>query len=71
MDRHQVYEDSTLTDAEIEAAKKFLREKPSTSYVQRKMLIGYNHAARIVSYLEALQWISEPDRTGVRRVLRD
>jgi len=37
-----------------------------TSYVQRKLQIGFNKAANILEELEVAGWISEPDNTGTR-----
>lgn len=37
-----------------------------TSYIQRKMQIGYNRAALIMEKLEARKFISEPDAAGER-----
>lgn len=37
-----------------------------TSYVQRKMQIGYNRAAAIMEELEKRKFISEPDKNGER-----
>lgn len=37
-----------------------------TSYVQRKLQIGFNKAARVLEELETEGWISEPDNTGTR-----
>ena len=34
---------------------------------QRRMGIGYNHATRIMQYLEATRYVSEPDDKGERR----
>ena len=43
--------------------------KASTSFLQRKMRIGYNSAARLIERMEAEGVISHPDHVGRRRVL--
>ncbi|MCV6599077.1 MAG: DNA translocase FtsK 4TM domain-containing protein [Alphaproteobacteria bacterium] len=44
-------------------------QKASISYVQRKLSIGYNRAAKIVEEMEAQGVISPANRTGRREVL--
>ena len=43
--------------------------KASTSYLQRKLSIGYNTAARLIERMEAEGLISEADHVGRRRIL--
>jgi S-DNA-T family DNA segregation ATPase FtsK/SpoIIIE len=43
--------------------------KASTSFLQRKMRIGYNSAARLIERLEADGHVSQPDHVGRRKVL--
>ena len=43
--------------------------KVSTSYIQRKLQIGYNRAARIVEQMEEQGVISEANHSGKREVL--
>ena len=43
--------------------------KASTSFLQRKMRIGYNSAARLIERLEADGHVSQPDHVGRRQVL--
>lgn len=68
--RDEIYEGDDLTDAEIAAATKFAREKPSTSYLQRRMQIPYSHATRLMGYLEATGVVSPRSAAG-RRTVRD
>lgn len=58
------------TSEVIEQARVFVREKPSTSYLQRRMQIGYNRAADIMEFFEAEGMISAPSASGVRTLLR-
>lgn len=52
----------------IERARQFVLEKPSTSYVQRKLMIGYNHACELMEHFEAQGLISPPNSAGLRTV---
>ena len=52
-DRTTIYEGCDLTEAEVATARKYAREKPSTSYLQRMMQIPYTHASRLMGLLEA------------------
>jgi DNA segregation ATPase FtsK/SpoIIIE-like protein len=64
--RDEIYAGADLTEAEIAAATAFVKEKPSTSYLQRKMQIPYSHAMRIMGYLEAAHIVSPPNAANVR-----
>ena len=44
-------------------------QKASTSYLQRKLGIGYNRAASIMEELEAMGAVSAPDHVGKRQIL--
>ncbi|MDR1034627.1 MAG: DNA translocase FtsK 4TM domain-containing protein [Holosporales bacterium] len=44
-------------------------KKVSISYLQRRLQIGYNRAARIVEELEGNGIVSAPDHTGKRKVI--
>lgn len=74
IERDKIEAGSDLCDPEIVAAKKHLRAclaskgqlSGCTSYIQRKMQIGYNHAARILDYLVAVRFITEANNSGVR-----
>lgn len=69
-DRAEIYEGADLCDAEVEAARPFVREKPSTSYLQRKMSIPYSHALRLMELMEAEGTVSERNSAGMRTVRR-
>jgi S-DNA-T family DNA segregation ATPase FtsK/SpoIIIE len=43
--------------------------KASTSYVQRRLQIGYNRAARLIERMESQGLVSKADRVGRREVL--
>jgi DNA segregation ATPase FtsK/SpoIIIE, S-DNA-T family len=43
--------------------------KASTSYIQRRLQIGYNRAANLIEEMEAQGMISRPNHAGVREVL--
>jgi len=43
--------------------------KVSTSYIQRRLQIGYNRAARIIEQMEEQGVVSKADRVGRREVL--
>ena len=71
-DRHRPADDDDgETDALYdEAVEIVLREgKASTSFVQRRLQIGYNRAARLVERMEAEGVVSKADRVGRREVL--
>lgn len=67
-DRAEIYEGADLTDAECDAARRFVREKASTSYLQRKMGIPYSHAIRLMELMEAEGIVSERNAAGMRTV---
>ncbi|MAD98881.1 MAG: hypothetical protein CMB99_16265 [Flavobacteriaceae bacterium] len=43
-------------------------QKASPSFLQRKLIIGYNRAARLLEFAEAVGWITPPDHKGRRTV---
>ena len=43
--------------------------KPTISYIQRRLEIGYNRAARLIERMEAEGVISKPNHKGLREVL--
>jgi S-DNA-T family DNA segregation ATPase FtsK/SpoIIIE len=54
-----------------EAVEVVLRDgKASTSFIQRRLQIGYNRAARLVERMEAEGLVSKADRVGRREVLQ-
>ncbi len=58
-------------DELYEEAKKIVlnERKSSISYIQRKLQIGYNRAARIVEQLEYMGVLSAPNSKGQREIL--
>lgn len=74
--RDDIYAGADLTLVEIEAAKSHLkihaREDGTLggaySYLQRKMLIPYSHAIRLVEYLEAEGFVTERRADGTRKL---
>lgn len=44
-------------------------QKVSTSYIQRRLQIGYNRAARIIEQMEEEGIISQPNKAGKREIL--
>ena len=44
-------------------------QKASTSYLQRKLGIGYNRAASVMEELESMGAVSAPDHVGKRQIL--
>jgi len=58
-------------DELFEEAKKIVlnERKSSISYIQRRLQIGYNRAARIVEQLENLGILSPPNSKGQREIL--
>ena len=62
--------DEEQDDLYEEAREMVRRErKASTSFIQRRLQIGYNRAARIIERMEAEGLVSKPDRVGRREVL--
>ena len=53
----------------INRAWKLAQEKPSISYIQRHLMIGYNHACELMEHFEAHGLVSKPNSAGVRTVL--
>lgn len=76
MDRDAIYAGDDLSDGEIAAAKKLLKDhvRPDghlsgcTSYLQRKMNIPYSHARRIVELLEVEGFVSPCLANGTREL---
>ncbi len=61
----------SFTDAEYEVAKTAVthHQIASIAWVQRKLRIGYNQAARIMDALQENGVVSAPDPNGRRTVL--
>ena len=72
-------QDSNMADSELnegqdelyESALKIVQteKKASTSFLQRKLQIGYNRAARIIDQMENKGIVSKANHTGKREVL--
>ncbi len=60
-------ESNSLVDQAIEIITR--DQKASTSYLQRKLGIGYNRAASVMEELEAMGAVSPPDHVGKRQIL--
>jgi S-DNA-T family DNA segregation ATPase FtsK/SpoIIIE len=58
-------------DPLLQEAEQIVRStgRASTSFLQRKLKIGYNRAARIMEELEFAEVVSPPDHAGNRKVL--
>jgi DNA segregation ATPase FtsK/SpoIIIE, S-DNA-T family len=64
-------DDSETAALYREAVEVVLRDgKASTSFVQRRLQIGYNRAARLVERMEAEGLVSKADRVGRREILQ-
>jgi len=62
--------DDETDELYIEAVKLVMSEKrASTSFIQRKLRIGYNRAAEIIEKMEKNNIVSEADKVGRREVL--
>jgi S-DNA-T family DNA segregation ATPase FtsK/SpoIIIE len=65
-----VVESGSSDDVYNHAVEIVLRDRrPTTSYLQRRLSIGYNRAASMIEQMEQDGIISEPNRTGKREVL--
>ena len=57
-----------LYKAALEIVK--AEKKASTSFLQRKLQIGYNRAARIIDMMEAKGEVSKANHVGKREILK-
>ncbi|WP_022671194.1 FtsK/SpoIIIE family DNA translocase [Hippea alviniae] len=66
-----ITENDEELDPMFEEAVRVIKEggNPSISYLQRKLKIGYNKAARIVEQMEKKGILSKPDHRGKREIL--
>ena len=55
----------------VAKAKKLVLEKPSTSYIQRHLGIGYNQACEIMEHFESEGLLSPRNADGLRKVIVD
>lgn len=60
--------DAQPSAGELEQARTLARQKPSTSFLQRKMQIGYSKASRIMELLESEGVVSARSASGMRTV---
>ena len=60
-------ESDELYDQAVEAV--LSASRPSISFVQRKLRIGYNRAARLIETMEQAGIVSSMDENGVRKVI--
>tara|TARA_B100001057_G_scaffold463260_1_gene517062 strand:+ start:2826 stop:5066 length:2241 start_codon:yes stop_codon:yes gene_type:complete len=65
---HQNDSNDELFNQAVEVIMK--DKRVSTSYIQRKLQIGYNRAARIIEEMEDQGIISEPNNQGKREILQ-
>lgn len=71
-ERHSDFEDQGGNDLYQQAIKIVLDEKrPTTSYIQRKLKIGYNKAASLIEKMEGDGIISPANSQGKREILRN
>jgi DNA segregation ATPase FtsK/SpoIIIE-like protein len=57
------------TESELAMALGFILEKPSVSYIQRRMGLTYNRAMAIMETLENDGVVSRPSKSGARTIL--
>lgn len=58
-----------VTADDVDTARRLAREKPSPSYLQRKMLISYTDAMILMDILEEEGVVSARNAAGLRTVL--
>jgi DNA segregation ATPase FtsK/SpoIIIE-like protein len=62
-------EDEMVTADDLDRARKLVREKPSPSYLQRKMLISYTDAMILMDILEEEGVVSARNSAGLRSLI--
>ena len=67
-----IFIDSGQKDELYEEALKIVKSegKASTSFLQRKLQIGYNRAARIIDMMEEKGVVSKANHVGKRDILK-
>ena len=68
----EINKDNSVTDELYNVAIEIIisERKASTSFLQRKLQIGYNRAARIIDQMEANGEVSKANHVGKREVLK-
>lgn len=56
-----------VTAEDLETARRLVKEKASTSYLQRKMLISYTDAMILMDILEEEGVVSKRNAAGIRQ----
>ena len=69
-DNEKINDDEKKDKLYLEALKIVKQErKASTSFIQRKLQIGYNRAARIIDMMEKEGIVSQANHVGKREIL--
>jgi DNA segregation ATPase FtsK/SpoIIIE-like protein len=62
-------DDYPIQSNELMTARELAKEKPSPSFLQRRMMIGYNRACEIMEMLEQEGLVSKRRANGMREYL--